>query len=207
MRYPRASPWPGGPCPPTQDTPTCRVGLREHPAPQTAQAPTPPQEWLIRLSFTHSFFLCLLSSHIRPVELLGKSNVRPSSCSVPPYCICLPRPPQPSSPAQGHWKKNLSSPRRNKKGGWSTKGGAWGIRVPNSCCVSLPGQEGFAGWAGWGSQALAAQQPPGQPGPSLSPAPSLSPSSPCPALTSLCLSHCSRVLLLLSLCIGPRAEL
>lgn len=210
MRHPspRASPWPGRPCPPTQDTPTCRVGLREHPAPQTAQAPTPPQEWLIRLSFTHSFFLCLLSSsHIRPVELLGKSNVRPSSCSEPPCCICLPPPPHPPPPQLRAIGKNLSNPRRNKKGGCSTKGGAWGIRVPNNCWVSLPGQEGFTGWAGWGSQALAAQLRPGQPGPSLSPAPSLSPSPPRPTLTSLCLSHCSCVLLLLSLCIGPRAEL
>lgn len=171
------------------------MGLREHPAPQTAQAPTPPQEWLIRLSFTHSFFLCLLSSsHIRPVELLGKSNVGPSSCSVPPCCICLPPPPPSQLRAIG---KNLSSPRRDKKGGWSTKGGAWGIRVPNDCWVSLPGQEGFTGWAGWGSQALAAKLPPGQPGPRLSPFP-----PPRHALTSLCLSHCPCVLPLLSLCLG-----
>lgn len=119
MRHPspRASPWPGRPCPPTQDTPTCRVGLREHPAPQTAQAPTPPQEWLIRLSFTHSFFLCLLSSsHIRPVELLGKSNVRPSSCSEPPCCICLPPPPHPPPPpAQGHWKEPLQSKKEQER--------------------------------------------------------------------------------------------
>lgn len=144
------------------------MGLREHPAPQTAQAPSPPQEWLTRLSFTHSFFLCLLSSsHIRPVELLGKSNVGPSSCSIPPCCICLPLPhPHPQLRAIG---KNCSSPRRNKKGGWSTKGGAWGISVPNNCWVNLPGQEGFTGWAGWGSQALAAHLPPSQPGHQLCP--------------------------------------
>lgn len=75
---------------------------RRQEAPQAqAPHPTPGVALSIRLSFTHSFFLCLSFSHIFPVELLGKSNVRPSSCSSRPCRICL------SPPAQGHWKEPL----------------------------------------------------------------------------------------------------
>ncbi|XP_074262212.1 protein MTSS 2 isoform X3 [Saimiri boliviensis] len=52
-------------------------------------------------------------------ELLGKSNVGPSSCSSRPCCICL------SPSAQGHWKEPL---RANEKPGRRSvhEGGAWG---------------------------------------------------------------------------------
>ncbi|XP_063555791.1 protein MTSS 2 isoform X5 [Gorilla gorilla gorilla] len=52
-------------------------------------------------------------------ELLGKSNVGPSSCSSRPCRICL------SPPAQGHWKEPLQA--KEKRGRRSVhEGGAWG---------------------------------------------------------------------------------
>ncbi|XP_063510587.1 protein MTSS 2 isoform X5 [Pongo pygmaeus] len=60
-------------------------------------------------------------------ELLGKSNVGPSSCSSRPCRICL------SPPAQGHWKEPLQA--KEKRGRRSVhEGGAWGTVL-----LGLPG--------------------------------------------------------------------
>lgn len=121
---PRVSYWLEGPYPGHRTLQPAGWDRGSLPAPQTWPRPSPlreaaggpggpgiphpcPRSGSIHPAVFHTFFLSLSlllsSSHILPVELLGKSNVHPSSRSSRPCPICL------SPPAQGHWKESLQA--------------------------------------------------------------------------------------------------
>lgn len=127
-------------------------GATLHPRP--AQALPYPRSGTVHPAVFHTFFLSLSlllsSSHILPVELLGKSNVRSSSCSSRPCCICLSPPSsgplEGTSPGQGGARKAVRAPREGP-GAQST----WGPRGPQPGMSPrlLLGQSARPGGVGW----------------------------------------------------------